>query len=128
MKITILNFVQAISLIPYPVLAAYSLFVLEEVFPVPILLALEVFNVSFLKKTLHYETIEEKEVEEAGRITFMWMFISYFTLLSFRETAFKLVSFSLPCACFVVFLVWVAYKGRCKELQSSLHLFRKRKD
>jgi hypothetical protein len=128
MKVTILNFIKAISLIPYPVLAAYSFFALEEVYPVPILLALEVFNVAFLRKTLHYETLEEKEVEEAGRITYIWMAISYFTLLSFRETAFKLVSFSLPCACVGVFLVWVAYKGRWKELRSSLHPSRGKRD
>ena len=121
MKIALLSVVQVISLIPYPVLAAYCFFVLEEVYPVPILLGLEVFNVAFLRKTLHYETVEEKEVEEAGRITYIWMAISYFALLSFKETAYELVTFSLPCACFGIYLAWITYKGRWKELRSSLH-------
>jgi hypothetical protein len=126
MRITILSFMQAVSLIPYPVLAIYCYFGLEEVYPVPILLGLEVFNVAFLRKTLHYETLEEKEVEEAGRITFMWMVIFYFTFLSLEETAYKWGLFLLPWASVAVFFMWIAYKGRWKECRSLLHASRKK--
>jgi hypothetical protein len=117
MKITILQLLQGVTLVPFIVLAAYSFFIRKEAVFGFLFLGLEAFYYVILTRKRHYTTPRERTTQLAGRLTYGWMFILIFSFLFFEDMPHRYVLFVLIWVILGLFFAWVRFTGRWEEAQ-----------
>jgi hypothetical protein len=120
MESTAMKLMKLLTLVPLILLAGYALLILKEsLFGIMFLGFEAVYYFLLTKRDLHYNTSEERTLEDVGRMALGWTFILLFSFFLFRDVAYSYILLGLAWVPIGILLMWARLTERWEILLQS---------